>query len=88
MIWFVRKVHILKADRHTRKPIGLKVWSLASIIILSIIPIINVFVDIAIVGWILIPYWLDEVEWDEMFPPKPGVPPSKLMKMLNKDLFR
>ena len=86
LYWFVRNAHMIKVSRGNRRPIGLKVWSLTAIIVLSFFPIINIIADIVIIVWILLLVGLDEAEWDEIFPPKPLEQRSKLWKILNKDL--
>lgn len=66
----------------TYEPIGMKLWILLLIIVLALTPILNLILDIAAIVALIAYRYLEEMEWNEMFPNGPG----KVMSFLNKKL--
>jgi len=83
-IWFF-KVPCLKYDNdiHKLRPYGLKLWILLSIILLSLIPILNLIGIIA--GIIFFFFWKveEELDYEEIFP---NIKTNKFFNFLNKKL--
>ena len=83
--WFFTKPHLLydydeSPSRH--KPIGLRFWMIPVIFIVSIAPVLNIIVLLALI--ILLFVWKSEEDltWDKVFPNSGG----KFFKFWNKQL--
>jgi len=90
-IWYIRVPKVINDYNYhssdSYKPIGLKIWTLILIVILSIIPIVNVVVVVFSIFWIILQISLEG--WSEIFgkSDKPNIF-SPIGKFLNKEIVK
>lgn len=83
--WLVIVPCITDSDSsNTYEPIGMKVWILIAIALISICLVLNIAVLIVSIGGFIVFVVINEIDMIELFPKGPG----KVMTFLTKDLSK
>lgn len=83
-IWLFKVPCVIYDDKSgSYKPIGLKIWFLLFVLILSLTPIVNVVLIAAAILILFIMSYLEDIEMTDMFP---NGKMNKLITFLNKKL--